>query len=351
MRFALTLLLTTHLAVAQVNITAERLSSEPLLSPATARYDANGVFNAAAVRHNGKVVLLYREQDANGTSRIGYAESSDGLHFTRRSEPVLSPEAPYERDGGLEDPRVVKIGDTFYLTYTGYNKKDAQLCLAISKDLIHWQRKGVIFPAYNGRWNVGWTKSGAILPDKINGKYWMYFMGTGPDKRDYMGVAWSADLLHWSEPENLDRPVLTRDPNGFDSRVMEPGPPPILTEKGILLIYNGAAPIWQLANARSNEPKRAQRLTMQPRANSETAAQDEKLIYQISWLLFDRNDPTRLLARGTQPFFKPELEWEKKGQVDNVVFVEGMVPDGKDWLAYYGAADKYIGAVRLKISY
>lgn len=77
--------------------------------------------------------MLYRAQDGKGTSRLGYASSSDAVHFKRRPEPVLSPEAEYEKDGGVEDPRLVKIDNTFYLTYTGYNKKDAQLCIATSK--------------------------------------------------------------------------------------------------------------------------------------------------------------------------------------------------------------------------
>ncbi len=106
----------------------------------------------------------------------------------------------------MEDPRLVQFGDTYYLTYTGYNKKDAQLCLATSKDLIHWERKGVILPAYKGRWNVRWTKSGAIVPEKIQGKYWMYFLGTTADNNDQMGLASSTDLLHWTDETNA--PVL-----------------------------------------------------------------------------------------------------------------------------------------------
>ena len=137
-----------------------RLTNDPILSPQGTSWQSAGTFNPAVVLYNGKFVMLYRAQDKKGTSRLGYAESSDGLHFTRRSEPVLSPETDYEKDGGVEDPRLVKFGDTYYLTYTGYNKKDAQLCLATSRDLIHWERKGLILPAYKGNWNVGWTKSG-----------------------------------------------------------------------------------------------------------------------------------------------------------------------------------------------
>src|SRR6266705_1436070 len=216
----------------------KRASNEPILSPQGATWESAGTFNPAVVLHAGKIVVLYRAQDASATSRLGYAESIDAIHFTRRPEPVLSPETDYERGGGVEDPRLVRFGDTYYLTYTGYNKKDAQLCLATSKDLVHWDRMGVILPAYKGRWNVGWTKSGAIVPEKIDGKYWMYFLGTAADKTDQMGLAYSVDLVHWTEA--LDVPVLPRRPGRFDSRVVEPGPAPIVTADGIVLIYNAA---------------------------------------------------------------------------------------------------------------
>jgi predicted GH43/DUF377 family glycosyl hydrolase len=254
--------------------------------------------------------MLDRAQDASGTSRLGYAESGDGIHFTRRAEPVLSPETEYENDGGVEDPRLQRFGDIYYLTYTGYNKKDAQLCLATSRDMIHWERKGVILRAYQGNWNVGWTKSGAIVPEKIDGKYWMYWLGTAADKTDQMGLSYSTDLIHWTEATNT--PALPRRPGRFDSRVVEPGPPPILSPEGILLIYNGA---------------------------------DDKLVYRTGVAVFDRHDPRKLISRSDEPIFAPEKEWEKVGQVPNVVFVEGMVRQGGRWLFYYGGADKYVGVV------
>jgi predicted GH43/DUF377 family glycosyl hydrolase len=136
----------------------QRTSNEPILSPQGTTWESAGTFNPATILLDGKVAMLYRAQDASGTSRLGYAESPDGIHFTRRPEPVLSPETDYEKDGGVEDPRLQRFGGTYYLTYSGYNKKDAQLCLATSLDLIHWERKGVILPAYKGNWNVGWTK-------------------------------------------------------------------------------------------------------------------------------------------------------------------------------------------------
>ena len=286
----------------------KRATTQPILSPRESGFDAAGAFNPAVIKKDGKFVMLYRAQDAKKTSRLGYAISNDGIHFTAHPEPVLSPEAEYEKDGGVEDPRLVEIGGTYYLTYTGYNTKDAQLCLATSKDLLHWDRKGVIMPAKQGRWNTGWTKSGAILTQKIKGKYWMYYMADVRDKPDQTGIAYSDDLIHWTEA--LDQPVLQRRAGFFDSRVVEPGPLPIMTKDGILLIYNGA---------------------------------DDKLVYKTGWALFDKTDPTKVIARSDKPFFAPETEWEKVGQVPNVVFVEGLVRDGKRWLFYYGGADKHIG--------
>jgi predicted GH43/DUF377 family glycosyl hydrolase len=298
-----------------------RASETPILSPQGAGWESAGTFNPAAVSfepmfwllHPTKVVtqktvMLYRAQDAAGTSRIGYAESMDGIHFTRRAEPVLSPETDYEKDGGVEDPRLQKFGDTYYLTYTGYNKKDAQLCLATSRDLIHWERKGVILPAYKGNWNVAWTKSGAIVPEKIGGKYWMYWLGTAAGETDQMGLSYSDDLIHWTEATKT--PVLPRRAGRFDSRVVEPGPPPILTSAGIVLVYNGA---------------------------------DDKLVYRTGVAVFDRADPRKVISRTDEPVFAPEKEWEKVGQVPNVVFVEGMVKRGGKFLFYYGGADKFVG--------
>ncbi len=296
-------------------INALRRSSDvPVISPQGDGWESAGTFNPAVVVRNHKIVMLYRSQDKQGTSRLGYAESTDGIHFTRRAQPVLSPSADYEKDGGVEDPRLVQFGDTYYLTYTGYNKKDAQLCLATSKDLIHWTRKGVIIPANKGNWNVKWTKSGAIVPEKINGKYWMYFLGTSADGKDQGGLAYSADLLHWTEA--TQKPALPVRPGRFDSRVAEPGPSPIVTSKGIVLIYNGA---------------------------------DDKLVYRTGIAVFDRNDPRKLISRSDQPVFSPEKDWEKVGQVPNVVFVEGMITQRDRYLFYYGGSDTNVGVAEAPV--
>src|ERR1700674_4753979 len=308
-------------AVAAVSFTPPfgkwtRLSSDPIISPQGNGFESAGTFNPSVVKKDGKFVMLYRAQDRKGTSALGYATSEDGIHFTRRPEPVMISEAPYEKGGGVEDPRLQKIGDTYYLTYTGYNnvdgaaadKKDAQLCLATSADLVHWQRQGVIMPGFKGKWNVKWTKSGAIVPEKINGKYWMYYLADAQGKDTQMGVAYSDDLLHWTDA--LDHPILSSRPGSFDSQVVEPGPAPIITPQGIFLIYNGA---------------------------------DHKLVSSTGWVLFEKNDPPKARARSDEPVFAPEKDWEKVGQVPNVVFVEGMVETANRFFFYSGGADKYVG--------
>ncbi len=293
----------------------QRVSDEPILRPQGHGFEAAGVFNPAVVTRDGVTVMLYRAQDVRGISRLGYATSSDGVHFTRLGTPVMSPETYYETDG-VEDPRVVRIDGLYYMTYTGYSiaNNAAQLCLATSTDLLHWERKGIILPVNRGRWNVGWTKSGAIVPEKIGGKYWMYYLGDArSDPPGQMGIAVSDDLLHWRDA--IDRPVMGTRAGRFDARVVEPGPPPVVTDAGILLVYNGAS---------------------------------DFLIYSTGWALFDKNDPTKLLARSDTPVFAALEPWERDGQVPYVVFVEGLVRDGDVWTLYYGGADTTIGAVRTR---
>ena len=300
-----------------------RVSDSPILSPQGDGFESAGVFNPSVVKQGSTFVMLYRAQDRNGTSSLGYATSKDGIHFERRATPVMTAQEPYEKGGGVEDPRLQKFGDVYYLTYTGYNNvdgtgtahKDAQLCLATSQDLIHWDRKGVILPAYQGPWNTNWTKSGAIVPEKIHGKYWMYYLGDARGPNPQMGIASSDDLLHWKDA--LDHPVLGNRSGKFDSRVVEPGPPPVITSEGIFLTYNGA---------------------------------DDHDVYATGWALFDKNDPTKVLARANAPVFAPTLEWEKVGQVPNVIFVEGLVREPNRWLYYYGGADKYIGAASTPVA-
>jgi len=284
-----------------------RLSDEPVLVPQGFGFEARSSYNPAAIIVDGEIWLFYRAEDWtgtgrwNGTSRIGLARSTDGLNFHRNEEPVFVPKESYELPGGCEDPRIVKIDGQYIMTYTAYDGSVARLCIAVSDDLINWERFGPIIRT------MQWSKAGAIVPQKINDRYYMYFGDTS------IYLAYSEDLKNWRV---LPRPVMDPRPGQFDSRLVEPGPPPLITEEGILLFYNSA---------------------------------DYSNIYRVGAALFDINDPGRLLKRTDSFLLQPELSWEIHGQVPNVVFVEGLVIKDGRLLLYYGAADIYVGVAAIDL--
>ena len=141
-----------------------RDGGNPILRPGTQPWESKFVFNPAAVVKDGLLQLLYRAQGPDGRSSIGLATSSDGVHFRRRSQPVLEASEPFELPGGCEDPRVIEVRGTYYMTYTGYDGTSARLALATSRDLVRWKKHGALFPNFQTR-DVGkpWSKSGAIL--------------------------------------------------------------------------------------------------------------------------------------------------------------------------------------------
>lgn len=303
------------------------------VSNQTVAWNERNVLNPAAVVKDGKVFLLFRSQDQNMTSRLGLATSDDGLHFTRMPEPVFYPQEDtmkkYEWPGGVEDPRIVESENGLYiLTYTSYDGKTARLCLATSTDLLQWTKQGLILA--EDKYKDTWSKSGAIVAErrgekmvavKINGKYWMYFGDTD------LYMASSDDLLHWNVAVNEESgkmiTVLHPRMGFYDSRLVEPGPFALLQKDGILLIYNGS----NAANF------------------NDTAI--PKFTYSAGQALFDKNNPYKLIDRAESYFITPEKEYEKKGEVNEVCFVEGLVYFKNKWFLYYGTADSKI-AVAVK---
>ncbi|UCJ06324.1 glycoside hydrolase family 130 protein [Chitinophaga pendula] len=298
------------------------------------RWEEKDVFNPAAVVRNDSVYLLYRAEDSvgryAGTSRIGVAVSADGLHFSRYETPVLYPDndafKEYEWEGGCEDPRIVEDEQgVYYLTYTAYDGHTARLFVATSSDLFHWKKHGSVFrDVYNGRYAEGWSKSGAIvcrqqgdklIAQRIGGRYWMYWGDTN------IYLAHSSDLLHWTPVLADDGgllPVIRPRPGMFDSDLVEPGPPPLLTAEGILLIYNSR-----------NHP-----------ATGDTALPAGT--YTAGRVVMDKTSPSRMISRGSSYFFAPDKSYELIGQVNNVCFLEGLVSFKGHWFLYYGTADSRI---------
>lgn len=302
---------------------------------ADVHWEALHTFNPAAIARNGKVYVLYRAEDDSGemkigmhTSRLGLAESDDGLHFRRRPAPVFYPADDSQKDreweGGVEDPRIVESEDgTYVLTYTQWNRTITSIGIATSKDLVHWTKHG---PAFEGKYLKNGHKSAGIVTRldhgrlraaKIGGKYWMYW------GEIEVHVATSRDLIHWQPVEDQSgNPVvvLARRSHRFDSSFPETGPPPVLTGKGILVIYNG-----------KNDPTDGDS-ALDPNA------------YAGGQALFSASDPTHMIARLDEPFYKPEMPFEKIGQyAAGTTFLEGLVYFRNRWFLYYGCADSLVG--------
>lgn len=294
-------------------------------------WEAYATFNPAAVVRGGKIFLLYRAEDASGqeqigghTSRLGLAESRDGLQFTRRPAPVLYPDTDDQRQnewpGGVEDPRIVESEDgTYIVTYTQWNRDVPRLAVATSRDLLTWTKHGPAFArASGGKYLRSESKSGAILTRKqgdrliatrVNGKYWMYW-GV-PTIR----LATSDNLLDWTPVEDSAGqaiPALSARSRGFDSWLVEAGPPALLTTAGIVVLYN--------------------------------AGDNATRSYSAGQALFDRNDPRRLIARADSAFIKPTEPYERTGQYTaGTTFVEALVSFKGKWFLYYGTADSRVG--------
>ena len=221
------------------------------------KWEESDTFNPAATVKDGKIVVLYRAEDnsAQGigkrTSRVGYAESKDGIEMKRLGNPVLFPAEDNFKDqdwpGGCEDPRVAMTEDGLYvMLYTAWNRKKARLAVATSRDLKNWTKHGLAFDkAYNGRFNNLFCKSGSIVTklkgdrlviDKVNGKYFMYW-------GEYAVYAATSDnLIDWypvlDEKNELMKIIQPRKGH-FDSLLTECGPPAVRTKHGIVLMYNG----------------------------------------------------------------------------------------------------------------
>ena len=305
--------------------------NNPILAPNPANnWESGYLYNPAAIVIDDMVWLLYRAQNSSKTSTVGLAWSTDGYNFTRYNQPVLTPTEWYETPGGCEDPRVIRVNGTFYMTYTGFDGKTARLCMATSTDLISWEKHGPILPnitdieyrfqdpmnAYRAR--SFWSKSGAILDEPLNGLYHMQFGDS------FLMSANSTDLIHWNYTLN-DGPYAQKL-NVWEQGLMESGAPPIKTRHdGMWLkIYNGVA-------LGPGGYKMGQYSTGQ------------MLIDPIN---FPRGPP---IARLETPLLQPTSVHEVEGQVDNVIFSEGLVQFHGQWFMYFGQGDSFLGVANTAV--
>ena len=280
-----------------------RYQGNPILKPKVENeWESRLVFNPAAVYHNGLFHLFYRAMGVDNISRIGYAVSSDGFDFSRLDKPVFIPEGRLET-GGCEDPRVIRLEDRFYMTYTAYSEEGVRVALASTVNFISWKRLGVILPDID-------NKDAVLFPEKIEGKYVMFHRPMD-EKPLSIWIAYSDDLINW----NGHKKVMTPKAGNWDGVTIGASCPPLKTEKGWLLIYHGV---------------------------------DESSTYRLGVALFDLKDPWTLLHRHPEPILEPQEDYELCGEVNEVVFGCGACEVEGTYFIYYGAADRVVCVATIK---
>jgi beta-1,2-mannosidase len=369
-----------------------RPSEAPVIQPNTFYYftdpitqektfwDEGHAFNpAATTAPNGDVAVVFRAEGTSGKdeigghiSRLGLATSKDGLFFTIEGAPVLYPQnddqKPNESPGGVEDPRIVIGPDgTYVMTYTQWarDRGEYTVGIATSKNLEDWTKWGPAFGnAKNAKYDNLHYKSAGVLTElhngrlqavRLHGKYWMYW-GEG-----HIHLATSTDLIHWTPvmdtKTGLPQVVMSARAGHFDSGFPEVGPPPVLTKKGIVLIYNGK-------NSATGKPGTQQGslatdaavpkdVSAENAAGADEFAGDANIrpgAYSVGEALFSSSDPGKLLERTERPILTPVWPYERNGQyAAGATFAEGLVPYKGQWLLYYGAADSVIGVASAEL--
>ncbi len=334
-------------------ITIEKLGI--LLSPTDLNFENNGVFNAGIYQEDNTVHILYRAVEHGNFSTIGYAQSEGPTNIIKRNDtPLISRDFEYEKHG-VEDPRIVKIEDTYYITYTAYDGVNSMGALATSKDLIHFEKQGIITPHvnyqeyenyvnccggkklnpkyhqyYNLFAQIGLVddehrllrdKDIVLFPRKVNGKFvllhriWPGIQIVQFEKWEDLTEAFWENYL-----KNLIDYIVLDPKDVFEVDYIGAGGPPIETEYGWLLIYHGV---------------------------QETITGK---IYHAKAALLQLDKPEIELARLPFPLFSPNKDWEITGVVNNVVFPTGHAQFGNDLYVYYGVADRHVAVAKMNIN-
>lgn len=324
-----------------------------ILEKTALHFENSGVLNPAAIREGEFVHLFYRAVSEGNYSTIGYCKLNGPLQIeSRLDKPILIPEFDYECQG-IEDPRLVKIEDLYYLTYTAFDGINALGCLATSTDLIHFEKRGILAPQFTheeflnlvkanplvdferygysieegihrkeGVKILVWDKNIIFFPRKINGKFYfmhrirgkVQFVATEDPVHDLTPAFWQNYFL------NIHESLLFLPKYDHEISYIGGGCPPIETAFGWLLIYHGVK-----NGSKGN-------------------------VYSACAALLDLENPQKEIARLPYPLFEPEYQWELIGEVDNVCFPTGAVVFEDTLYIYYGAADELIACASMSLS-
>lgn len=322
-----------------------------ILEKTNFEFENEGVMNPAIITVGNTVHMFYRAVREGNHSTIGYCRLEGPLKVVQRNNvPLLSPQFDYECQG-VEDPRIVKIGELYYLSYTAYDGVNAVGALAVSADLVHFAKQGVItsnfsypefeeliapqeqlttkyFRSYNkqekeneaGEKLYLTDKNIVFFPRKINGKF--YFMHRIKPEIQWVTFEKLEELNKefWQDHfRNFDTHILLRSRFSHESSYIGAGCPPIETPEGWLLIYHS---VYDTPDG---------------------------YVYSACAALLDLENPAIEIARLPYPLFSPETEYELSGVVNQVCFPTGTALFGERLYIYYGAADKYIACVSVNL--
>jgi beta-1,2-mannobiose phosphorylase / 1,2-beta-oligomannan phosphorylase len=303
-----------YIRVAETFFSKNKLEYPVMLPGKEHKYEVKKIEDDILLQKEGNV--LYLKNNTVRLSNISHFRKIEldetGLNVVNiEKEPIFFPEEEYE-ECGVEDPRIVKIGSKFYMTYVSVSILNGiTTSLAVSKNLVKWERIGIIFNHEN--------KDVTLFPGKINGEYVALHrpVGNFNFNNPSIWISYSKDLIYWGKSRCIMHP---RRDSSWDNIRIGAGCPPIKTKKGWLEIYHGV--------------------------NNKT--------YSAGAVLFDLKNPERIIAQTPihKPLFSPNKKYEKKGFVNNVIFPTGIIKDidDKSVLIYSGAADRLITVKKIEMS-
>ncbi|MDX9923365.1 MAG: glycoside hydrolase family 130 protein [Ignavibacteriaceae bacterium] len=290
-----------------------KYSQNPIITKEHVSFRINSIFNPGAVMFEDKYLLMCRIEMPNGRSALLKALSDDGYNFILDTKPSLTPEDHkdfYEYvNWGIEDARITKIDETYYLTYTGYSKYMPVVILAETKDFEKYKILGPISEPSN--------KDCTLFPEKIDGYYWRIDRPSA-EKRHDMWISKSPDLIHWGGNKFLMEPIA----GTWENDKIGSSSTPIKTKDGWLMLYHGVRGFGI------------------------------STLYKIGAILLDLEKPWIIRGRTTEPFLIPDLDYERIGDVPNVVFACGWIEEVNGKLKiYYSGADQNICVAETTIDY
>jgi len=298
--------------MSQPDFGIERFKSNPILTKEDVPFRVNSIFNAGAVMYNNEYLLVCRVEMPNGRSSFVLAKSTDGYNFEVDEAPCLTPQDHAEFllyvNWGIEDTRITQFDNTYYLTYTGYSKYSPLVILAETNDFQKFHIHGPITEPSN--------KDAVLFPEKIDNFYFKLDRPSAGHRTD-IWISRSRDLLHWGGYAMLMEP----EAGTWEHERIGTSTPPIRTEDGWLLLYHGARILGT------------------------------STIYKLGVLLLDLEKPWIVISKSKEPILSPEYDYERVGDVGNVVFSNGWVVEGNQVMIYYSGADTNICLAQTTVNY